>query len=203
VRLQLQQLRSSKGFHYSLPIQPRVHMIVTEFYKTSEEIVGACLAASSLAPLDFPPDLPTTPLLSGAPGWYDFEEQTWPIGEAIERSLKSNPSLRLDTASTSAILSVVHCVNLRRGRQSFVMALGHKAVVLHAPTLAAYLNDQDICGHVLDALLKMQAPDFAEQVSVLLNHKQSWVRRLARRYMERYGVLPNNSFKPNPLRGSA
>jgi hypothetical protein len=178
-------------------------MIVTEFYKTSEEIVGACLAAKSLAPADFPSDLPSTPLLAGAPGWYDFEEQTWPIGEAIRRSLKTMPLLRRDSSMTTAILSVVRCVNLRRGRQSFVMALGYKTAANHSPVIAAYLQDPDICGQAVDTLLKMQAPGHVTQVDVLLSHNQPWIRRLAKRYVERYGVPPNNSFKPKPLRGSA
>ncbi len=164
-------------------------MIVTELYTTPDEIIGACMAARSLAPLEFPQDLPTTALLSGAPGWYDFEEQTWPIGEAIHRSLKAKPRLRRDTSVNRAIFSVVNCVNLRRGRQSFVMALGYTTAAEHAASIAALTDDPDICGHAIETLLKMQAPGYVTQASALIRHKQPWIRKLAKRYVERYGAV--------------
>ena len=178
-------------------------MIVTESYTTPEQIIGACVATKALAPAECPPDLPTSPLLSGEPGWYDFEEQAWPIGEAIHRSLKAKSQLRRDTSVTQAIFGVIGCRNLRRGRQSFVLALGYTTASQHAAGIAALLSDPDICGHVVDTLLKMQVSGYELQVAELARHQQPWVRRLSRRYVARYGVPPDNSFKPKPLRGSA
>ena len=163
-------------------------MIVTELYVKTDQIVGACVSVRALAPATFPVDLPTSKLLSGAPGWYDFEEQAWPIGEAICRSLKAAPKLRKDPAVLNALASVVRCVNLRRGRQSFVMALSTKSAAAFATELASYLTDPDIDGHALDALIKIGAGGFISQVLPLANHPQAWVRRLAKRYLERYGA---------------
>jgi hypothetical protein len=83
------------------------------------------------------------------------------------------------------------------------MALGFTSAAAHASDLAPLVADPDVDGQVMDTLLKMRAPGFGAQATFLLSHKQAWVRRLAKRYIDRYGVPPNNSFKPMPLRGTA
>ena len=166
-------------------------MAITELYETPESIIGACLSATALAPAEFPPDLPTTPLLLGAPGWYDFEWQAWAIGEAVRRSLKDKPQFRRNVSVTDAICSVAVCRNLRRGRQSFVMSLGYTTAASCSPAIAQLLYDPDVDGHAVDTLLKMQVSGYGAEVADLSRHKHAWIRRLAKRYAERYGVPPN------------
>jgi hypothetical protein len=68
------------------------------------------------------------------------------------------------------------------------MALAFKDAVTLAPRLAAHLRDRDVAGHCVDTLLKMGAPGFASEVERLLDDEQTWIRRLARRYIEHYAA---------------
>jgi hypothetical protein len=151
---------------------------------TKEHILADCAAARALAPETFPADLPATE--SGAPDWYRFEHEAWAIGEQVRHCLLRQPQLKRDAAVQRAIVDVIHCGNLRRGRQSFVMLLGYKAAQEWAPVIASYLDDPDVCGHTLDTLLKMRVPGYAVQVEPLLASKYTWIRNLARKYRERY-----------------
>ena len=161
---------------------------MTQSYDNTDAIVAACLGARALAPSDFPPDLPGDPAILGAPRWYRFEHEAWPVGETVRQSLQKHPKLKRDPRAIRAILDVVQNRNLRRGRESFVMALGFTAAAEHAPALVGLLDDPDIGGHIVSTLLKMRAAGYASQVSMLANHRQAWVRRLVSRYVTRYGV---------------
>jgi hypothetical protein len=153
-----------------------------------ERILDACSAALALAPDSYPEDLTTTESLTGAPGWYPFEHKAWSIGEDVRQWLLRQPKLKRDPSIQQAIINVIRCVNLRRGRQSFVMLVGFTAAQGWAPTIAEYLDDPDIYGHALDTLLKMRAPGYAARVQPLLASKFTWIRNLARKYMERYSA---------------
>ena len=161
-------------------------MIAIKMHETPAAIVAACQAARALAPASFPPDLPPDPLIPNVPAWYEFEREAWAIGETIRHSLKTNPKLKKDPSVIRAILEVVQDRHLRRGRQSFVMLLGFTGASTHAPLLVSLISDPDIDGHVIDTLLKMRAAGYAPQVAKFITHTQAWVRRLAKRYVERY-----------------
>jgi hypothetical protein len=160
-----------------------------DVYTDRFEVVSACAAACNLAPRAFPPDLPTTPLLRGAPDWYPFEHQAWEIGERIRQSLQRRPRFKRDALVREAIMKVVACRHLRRGRQSFVMALGFAAAHPDAAQLALFLADPDIHGQVVDTLLRMRAGQFVSLVAPLRASKYSWIRRLAKRYCDRYEAV--------------
>src|SRR4051812_12097088 len=97
---------------------------MTERFTTADEVIAACEAARSLAPAEVLSDLAPDAAIGGAPGWHPFEHAAWPIGESIRLSLKEAPLLKRDSGALDAVAGVVSCRNLRRGRQSFVMALG-------------------------------------------------------------------------------
>ena len=61
---------------------------------TEEQVLAACGEAIRLAPTEFPPTLPPSKELSGAPEWYPFERQAWPIGESIRQAFAKNPKLK-------------------------------------------------------------------------------------------------------------
>lgn len=161
-------------------------MIAIEAYETPTAVVAACHTARDLAPAIFPPDLAPDPLIPNVPAWYEFEREAWAIGETLRHSLKANPTFKRDPSVIRAILEVLQARNLRRGRQSFVMLLGFSSASTHAPLLASFITDPDIDGHVIDTLLKMRAVGYAPQVAKFTTHSQAWVRRLAKRYVERY-----------------
>src|SRR5262249_49105875 len=126
-------------------------------YQTVDEIHEACKLARSMAPGEYPPDLPCEPELLGAPAWYPFETRAWPIGERIRQSFKEHPKLKRDQNVICEVMEVIECVNLRRGRQSFVMSLGFTGASAMAARLGRFLGDRDIDGHVISTLLKMKA----------------------------------------------
>jgi hypothetical protein len=168
-------------------MRPTRNAIVTA-YKTPEEIVAACHESLSMAPTAYPPDLPAREDLLGAPGWYSFENSAWPIGEDIRQSFKAVPKLKRSPEALEAVMSVVEQTHLRRGRQSFVMALGFTAASFLAGRVACFLSDKDVDGQVIDTLLKMRAPGFVAAVRPLLEADKTWIRNLAKKYVQRYTV---------------
>jgi hypothetical protein len=153
---------------------------------SEEEILAACEEAIRLAPAEFPPTLPPSKELSCAPEWYSFEHAAWPIGETIRRAFVEYPRLKKNEAVLAKVAAVATYRNLRRGRQSFVMALGSVAARRYADTVAPFLSDPDVDGQVLDTLIKMKASGFAREVAPLANSDKPWIRRLAKRYVDRY-----------------
>jgi hypothetical protein len=75
---------------------------------------------------------------------------------------------------------------LRRGRQSFVMAIGFVSARPYAERLSKFASDPDIDAQVVDTLLKMKAPGFRDKVEPLLASKMTWIRNLAKRYISLY-----------------
>jgi len=151
-----------------------------------EQVLAACEAALRLAPSAWPPDLPASKELLGAPEWYPFERNAWAIGESIRRAFVQYPRLKKKTVLTSKIAEVATCRNLRRGRQSFVMAMGFVAARSYAAELVPFLGDTDVDGQVVYTLLKMRAGGHALAVGALLRSEKTWIRRLAKKYAERY-----------------
>lgn len=156
--------------------------------ESAEKIIEACERALSLAPAEYPPTLPPSKELLGAPDWYPFEHEAWPLGDSIRRAFVQNPRLKKNRAALQKVLEVASCRNLRRGRQSFIMALGFVAARQHAKTLAPFLRDLDVDGQVVYTLIKMKAPDFVSEVEPLLQSDKTWIRNLAKKYLSRYGL---------------
>ena len=161
--------------------------------RARQKVMDICRDALALAPKTYPPDLPPLkfPFPPGrgmpeVPDWYRFELQCWPMGEEVRRTFQKWPRLKRDPAATASVMEVVECANLRRGRQSFVMAIGFTAAAHLAPRAARFLNDPDIGGHVVDTLLKMRAPGFEEGIKPLLTAPHTWIRNLAKKYVARY-----------------
>jgi hypothetical protein len=155
---------------------------------SAEEIFAACETALSLAPALYPPTLPPFKESLGAPDWYSFEHEAWGIGESVRRSFVQNPKFKKNQDVLNRMLEVACCRNLRRGRQSFIMALGFVAARLYAKTLSSFLNDPDVDGHVVYTLIKMKAPGFISEVEPLLQSDKTWIRNLAKKYLSRYGL---------------
>ncbi|MGH2397835.1 MAG: hypothetical protein ACRDFW_12835, partial [bacterium] len=97
-----------------------------------------------------------------------------------------HPNLKRRPRVLSKVFEVAICRNLRRGRQSFVMALGFVSARPYAGALAPSLADPDVDGQVIYTLIKMKAPGFAQLVTPLLNSDETWIRRLAKRYIDRF-----------------
>lgn len=148
-------------------------------------VLAAIDSALGLAPKDVPPDLPENSNAKNEPAWHLFEHRAWEIGEAIRQALAAKPSLRKSAPIQRGLLAVADRRQLRRGRQSFFFGLSHVAAQPHADRVAAHLADEDVQGHALDALLKMRARGYSEGVRPLAGARHAWIRRLAKKYLER------------------
>lgn len=147
------------------------------------DVLAACDQALALAPPYWPADLPPGEYTGGEPEWYPFEREAWRIGETIRACLTASRSLRRDPAVLAAVQRVASACNLRRGRQSFVMALAFPAASGCAKEIGALLEDADVCGHAADTLLKMKADGFEAGVRPLLASRHGWIRRIAQKYL--------------------
>jgi hypothetical protein len=116
---------------------------LSEALLTPNDVLAACERALKLAPASYPPTLPASKELLGAPDWHPFEQAAWPIGEAVRQALSRHPKLKKDDALVAKVTEVATCRNLRRGRQSFILALGFVGARSHAATLATLLEDPD------------------------------------------------------------
>jgi|SRR5580704_11314311 hypothetical protein len=155
---------------------------------SAEEIFAACEKALSLAPAEYSPTLPPSKEISGTPEWYAFGHEVWPIGETVRRSFAQHPKFKKNEDLLNKVVEVVICRDLRRGRQSFIMALGFVAARQHAKTLSQFLSDPDVDGHVAYTLIKMKASGFSPEVEPLLQSDKTWIRNLAKKYLSRYGL---------------
>jgi hypothetical protein len=153
----------------------------------ANEVIATAQEALRLAPAHFPPNQATSKI-SGQPEWYPFEHKCWELGEGIRQKFLKSPRLREDPRVVDAILNVIDQRHLRRGRQSFVMLLGSVKAAHNAPRLACWAGDPDVGGHVVDTLLQMRVPGFAEVVKPHVSSEFAWIRRKARTYMERYAA---------------
>lgn len=154
--------------------------------KSEEEVLAACDQALRLSPSEWPPTLPTSKELLGAPEWYSFEHEAWRIGESVRRAFSHHPALKKNATLISKTVSVATCRNLRRGRQSFIMAIGFVAARPYASSLIEFLDDPDVDGQVVYTLLRMRADGFAHAVAPLLTSDKNWIKRLAEKYVKRY-----------------
>ncbi|MBQ7302375.1 MAG: hypothetical protein IJW89_02195 [Clostridia bacterium] len=141
--------------------------------------------AESLIPNEALPDLPFMPEAPDVHDYYRFELDLWDKGEEI-RQLIFNSKKKPNHEQIKRICSI--CINpfAKRGRQSFVMLLGKKCYAEYAPLIAPFLSDDDINGHVADTLYKMGTPDYISQIHPLVEHKRTWIRNIAKKYINKY-----------------
>ena len=66
------------------------------------------------------------------------------------------------------------------------MVLGFISARHYAERLAPRLGDPDVDGQVLHTLIKMRASGYTREAELLLFSEQTWIRRLATRYLDRY-----------------
>lgn len=108
--------------------------------ESEQQIFAACEQALRFAPAEFPATLPPSKELFGAPEWYSFERKVWPIDESIRRAFVKNPQFKRKDTVLAKVAEVATCRNLRRGRQSFIMALGFVSTRRYAEAFVPFLE---------------------------------------------------------------
>ncbi len=131
------------------------------------------------------PDLPFMELAPDVHDWYMFEHEIWGIGEEI-RQLIFNSKKVLTDSQIARIINICLDEKAKRGRQSFVMLLGKKTYQNYSDKLAPLLISDDIDGHVIDTLCKMQAGQYVDMILPFTNHKRTWIRNAAKKYIQKY-----------------
>lgn len=131
-------------------------------------------------------NLPPMPDFPDVRDWHAFENDIWQIGEQIRQIYLNHKSLRKDHELMREIVDFCKDKRAERGRQSFLFSISNIHCKSFSSEIAELLTDEDVYGHALDALLKMRADGFIDEVEPLANSKHTWIKKLARKYLERY-----------------
>lgn len=142
-------------------------------------------------PCEASPDLPYMDHAPDVHRWHDFEFTIWNIAEEI-RLLSLESKTALNKSHLDRIIDICLNKKARRVRQSFVMLLGKTKYRNYSGVLAPLLDDEDVNGHVIDTLYKMRAAGYATMITPFLNHKQTWIRNAAKKYVQKFS---ESSFK--------
>ena len=141
--------------------------------------------AEKLIPNEELPDLPYMDVAPDVHEWYQFEHQLWDVGEEI-RQLIAEHNKKLNEAQVKRIIEICLDKKAKRGRQSFIMLLGRKCYSAFADVIIHLIHDDDVDGHVIDTIYKMQVGQYVEKVKPFLNHKRTWIRNEAKKYIQKY-----------------
>ncbi|PQB04343.1 hypothetical protein [Aureitalea marina] len=144
--------------------------------------------AIQLRPLELEPDLADLTDYPGVPNWHDYESKIWEIGEDIRQIHLSNNKLRRDTEINSWIADFCLDNRSKRGRQSFLSCLENVHAKGQAEKVALLVKDPYVDGQAISCLLKMRVPGYGNLIAFHLGNDTTWIKNLAKKYIERYGV---------------
>lgn len=143
--------------------------------------------AESMIPDEVLPDLPFLELAPDVHDWYKFEHDLWNIGEEL-RQLALEHGKYFNPKQIGRIIAICQDCRAKRGRQSFVLLLGKKVYGKYAEEIVSLLNDTDVEGHVICTLYKMGAGQYTHLVRPFLNHKRTWIKNDAKRYIAKFDL---------------
>ena len=118
---------------------------------------------------------------------YQFELQLWEKGETIRQVYVKYPKWRSDVQLQQLIASIALAREAKRGRQSFIMLMGNKQFMHYATILVKQLDDKGVDGQIISTLYKMHASGFTKEIKPFTTYKITWIRNLAKKYIEKYG----------------
>ena len=150
-------------------------------------IDNVLLHAERLIPKENLPDLPYMELAPTVHDRYDFEHELWDLGETVRQLILSERK-ELNAEQADRICKICESIKAKRGRQSFVMLLGKKRFLTYADRMANILPDDDIDGHIIGTLYKMGASQYVELIKPYAEHRITWIKNEAKRYIQKYNV---------------
>lgn len=151
-----------------------------------KELDELFVKAEALIPNELLPDLPYMEEAPDVHDWYMFEHELWGVGEEI-RQLILKYKAKLDNNQIDRIVNICLDKRAKRGRQSFVLLLGRKQYADYASKIVTILDDTDVDGQVINTLYNMQAGQHVELIEPFLNHKHTWIRNEAKRFIQKFG----------------
>ncbi|MBZ2186138.1 MAG: HEAT repeat domain-containing protein [Bryobacter sp.] len=101
----------------------------------------------------------------------------WAVGNAME--------VIADEAVAGELLEIVANPSNGMARQMFVMALGKIGSSASIPVLLGLLRQEEVAGHAVDALGRLQAVEATEELQRLAAHGKPWVRKAAAKALAR------------------
>jgi hypothetical protein len=120
------------------------------------------------------------------PEWHDFEYKIWEIGEEIRLLIVRFPSLRKQRDTLDKLVRIAVNRKSKRGRQTFIDLFGSKSCNCYSKDIGSQIDDPFVSGHVIIALRKMEASDYADQIRPFLQSEYAWIRTAAKRYLLKY-----------------
>ena len=141
--------------------------------------------AEALIPEELLPDLPYMKDAPDVHDWYMFEHELWGVGEEI-RQLILKYKKKIDKNQIDRIVNICLDKRAKRGRQSFVLLLGKKQYAAYADKIVTVLEDDDVDGQVINTLYKMHAGQYVELMKPFLNHKRTWIKNEAKRFINKF-----------------
>lgn len=89
----------------------------------------------------------------------------------------------------SQYIELIQNKNYGTARQMIVLLVGKSKKEEVIPVLKSLLNDPDVYGHALDALTNFSGEDIEDIMMQYINHKVTWVRNTAKKYLKKKGIL--------------
>ncbi|CAG0946073.1 hypothetical protein ANRL1_02733 [Anaerolineae bacterium] len=114
------------------------------------------------------------------------EYAIWEAGERLRQLLVQRRSWRGRSALLDAVAQLLGNASFGRGREPLLWVLGQFGREAYSSQLAPFLKDSELAGHALEGLLKGKISGFGAAVRPLLRHPLAWVRKDAKRYLERF-----------------
>jgi hypothetical protein len=151
-----------------------------------KEIDCLLALAENKIPAALLPNQPPNQYTSGEPEWYSFEYYIWDCGEKIRLLLAANRKYKLNEQQINRILSIAKNANAQRGRQSFMALLAYKRYQFLSDEIVTQINDPNVEGHVIDTILKMQAPQYVTVIKPFMDHEYAWIRNKAKKYISKF-----------------
>lgn len=89
----------------------------------------------------------------------------------------------------SRYIKIIENKSYGTARQMIVLLVGKSKREEVIPVLKSLLNDPDVYGHALDALTNFSGEDIEDIMMQYINHKVTWVRNTAKKYLKKKGIL--------------
>jgi hypothetical protein len=125
--------------------------------------------------------------VGGAPDWMGFESEIWRLSESVRGFLKARRDLKGRNPFMETILALATDRRFKKGRQNLVLLVGEFGDISFAKTLSGDLDDADVSGHAVKALIKLKAAGYADEVGRALELASSaWVKKAAKSYLLKF-----------------
>lgn len=127
----------------------------------------------------------------GAPDWYGFETAVWQLSEGMRKVLRKNKKVRGKSDLLETFARIATDKRFGKGRQPLVLMLGDFGRQMYSSIIAQLLEDEDVYGHAIKALLRDKAFEYSTQVTEIYEStKVGWIRATAKRYLTKLAQEP-------------